>query len=237
MKKTSIALIAFAVLATSILSAHAIPTGKSNESGDYVSGTGISHMFNAGIYGGSIEREVEYRETMMPLESKQSIVYMGIEVTPWATVFVGGGLADHQVGMLESKTTQKVEAGLLLNLVDHVFLDPTLFEDKLRINAGASWAYTEAEWLDNDVRWQEATAFLTVSIVNDTIGNKFFNPNSIAIYMGPLFNYIQSDEIELEDEFGYMAGIEVFLTESISIDLGMRHISTTGFEGGLHINF
>ncbi len=237
MKKTSTLPMVFVALAVSIVSAHAIPTGKSNESGDYVSGTGISHMLNAGIYGGSLEREVEYKNTVRTLESKQSVVYLGLEPTPWATVFVGAGLADHQVGLLESDTTQKIEAGVLLNLVDHVILDPTLFEDKLRVNAGASWAYTEAEWLNNDVRWQEATAFLTVSIVNDTTGNKFFNPDSVAIYMGPLFNYIQSDEIELRDEFGFLAGIEIFVTDSISIDLGMRHIDTTGFEGGLHIDF
>ncbi|MBL7076838.1 MAG: hypothetical protein ISS31_05140 [Kiritimatiellae bacterium] len=237
MKKTSIALTAFAILATCLASAYAIPTGKSNESGHYISGTGISHMLNAGIYGGSIEREVEYNNAVRTLESKQTVVYLGLEVTPWATVFVGGGLADHQVGMLESDTSSKLEAGILLNLVDHVILDPTLFEDKLRINAGASWAYTEAEWLAQDVRWQEATAFLTVSIVNDTIGNKFFNPNSVAIYMGPMFNYIQSGEIELREEFGFLAGIELFLTESISLDIGMRHLDTTGFEGGINIDF
>ncbi len=237
MKKTSIALSASVVLAISIVSAYAIPTGKSNESGDYVSGTGISHMLNAGIYGGTIEREVEYRNAVLPLDSKQAVAFLGLELTPWATAFVGVGLADHQVGMMESDTTHKLEAGVLLNLVDHEILDPALFEDRLRVNAGASWAYTGAEWASKDVRWQEATAFLTVSIVNDTTGNKFFNANSIAIYLGPLFNYIQSDDIELREEFGYMAGIEVFLTESISIDLGMRHIDSTGFEGGLNIDF
>jgi opacity protein-like surface antigen len=164
-------------------------------------------------------------------------VYVGLEVTPWATIFVGGGMGDHQLGMTESDTRHKLEAGILVNLIDHEILDPTLFEDKLRVNAGASWAYTEAEWVDQDVRWQELTAFLTVSVVNDTTGNKFFNPNSVAVYAGPLFNYIQSDEIELRDELGFLAGIEIFLTESISLDLGMRHISTTGFEGGLRIDF
>ena len=69
------------------------------------------------------------------------------------------------------------------------------------------------------------------------MGNKFFNPNSIAIYGGPMFSYIQSDDIEADKEFGFMAGVEVFVSESISLDAGIRQFDGTGFEGGIHIRF
>ncbi|MDP6490801.1 MAG: hypothetical protein QGG69_03390, partial [Kiritimatiellia bacterium] len=97
--------------------------------------------------------------------------------------------------------------------------------------------YTEAEWLGSEVRWQEGTAFITVSIVNDTTGNKIFNPNSVAVYVGPFYNYIDSDDIRLEDDFGFMAGIEVFMTDHITLDLGLRHMDAMTYEGGVHIRF
>ncbi len=237
MKKTSIVVLASIFLAVCLASAHAIPTGKSNESGDYLSGTGLSDRLSAGIYTGSLEREVLYRSVLTVLESKQSMVYLGLDLTRWLTLFVSGGLADHQVGLLESGSTQKVEAGILLNLIDHDILDPSFFEDKLRLNVGASWGYTEAEWLGRDVTWEEGTAYITVSVVNDTTGNKIFNPNSVSVYVGPLYNYIQSDDIELEDHLSFMAGIEVFLTDHIMLDLGLRHMDAMTYEGGVHIRF
>ncbi len=194
-------------------------------------------MLSVGIYGGSIERQVEYANSVESLDTEYFTICLGIEVTPWLTAFLGTGRADHQLGTQGSDGSQTFEAGFLFNLIDHEILDPTLFEDKLRVNAGLSLAYSDAEWDDDEVQWQEITAFLTASIVNDTIGNKFFNPNSVAIYIGPMFNYIESSDIELRETFGFMAGIEVFLTESVSLDMGLRHLDSTGFEGGLHIDF
>lgn len=237
MNKLSIALSVLALFTVCTVASHAIPTGKRNESGAYLSGTGLPHTLRAGIYGGAIERDVKYGTRRIPLESKHYLAYLGVDIVPWLTTFIGAGIADHQAGSFDSETKNKIEAGVLLNLIDHVILDPTLFEDKLRVNAGASWTYTEAEWQNDNVRWQELTAFATVSIVNDTVGNKLFNPNSVAIYAGPLFNYIQSDELELSEELGFMLGLEIFMTESVALDLGIRNIDTTGFEGGLHIHF
>jgi hypothetical protein len=237
MKKRSSAILVFALIAVCLTSAHAIPTGKSNESGDYLSGTGLSDRLSAGVYTGSIEREVKDLDTLTVLESKHSMIYLGLDLTRWLTLFVSGGMADHQVDLLESDSSQKVEAGVLLNLIDHDILDSSFFEDKLRLNAGASWGHTEAEWLGREVSWQEGTAFITLSIVNDTTGNKIFNPNSVSVYVGPLYNYIKSDDIELEDNFGFMAGIEVFMTDHITLDLGLRHMDAMTYEGGVHIRF
>ena len=152
MKRTPLALITFAVLAASILSARAVPVAQSNESGDYIFGTGLSHRLSAGVYGGSLDREIEYDNASETLQSKHAMVYLGVTPTRWLTLFGVIGLAEHQVvGLATSDTTQKFELGFLLNLIDHEILDPTLFEDRLRLNAGASWAYTDAEWEGDDV--------------------------------------------------------------------------------------
>jgi opacity protein-like surface antigen len=239
MKKTFTFLSAAALLAISFTAAQAFPTGKSNESGDYLNGTGLSHLLSGGIYGGSLERDVEYGDasTVLPLESSKAVIYLGLNLRPWLTLFAGVGGADHDLGMAESDTTHVIEAGLLINVIDHDILDSSLFEDRLRINMGATWAATEAEWYGEDVKWQEINAFATISIVNDTTGNKLFNPNSIAIYAGPVYSHIVSDDLEADQELGFMAGIEVFVSESITLDLGVRQFDSTGFEGGLNIQF
>ncbi|MBT3294707.1 MAG: hypothetical protein HN919_01280 [Verrucomicrobia bacterium] len=237
MKKTFALLSAAALLAISFTSAQAFPTGKSNESGDYISGTGLSHLLNGGIYGGTMERDVQFGAVVLPLETSKAVLYLGLELRPWVTLFVGGGAAEHELGMADGDSSHMVEAGLLLNVIDHDILDPTLFEDRLRLNMGATWSMTEANWYGEDVKWQEINAFVTLSIVNDTTGNKHFNPNSIALYAGPMYSYIDSDDLEADQELGFMAGIEIFMSETISLDLGLRQFDGTGFEGGLNIQF
>ena len=237
MKNTFTLLSAAALLAISFTAAQAFPTGKSNESGDYLSGTGLSHLLSGGIYGGTIDRDMQYNDTVLPLESSKAVIYLGLNLRPWLTLFAGVGGAEHTLGMSESDTTHVIEAGLLINVVDHDILDPSLFEDRLRINMGATWATTEAEWYGEDVKWQEINAFATISIVNDTTGNKLFNPNSIALYAGPVYSYITGDDLEADQELGFMAGIEVFVSETISLDLGVRQFDSTGVEGGLNIQF
>ncbi|NQU39134.1 MAG: hypothetical protein HQ523_04200 [Lentisphaerae bacterium] len=237
MKKTFTLLFVLTLLFSGISSAFAFPMSKSNESGDYLWGTGIAHSLSAGVYGGSTERDVKIGLSTVTKESEKAIVYMAVDLQPWLLLFGGIGGANHALGLSADSSAMQAEAGLLVNLVDHDILDPTLFEDKLRVNIGATWGLTQGEWFGEDIKWQELTAFATVSVVNDTVGNKFFNPNSIAIYVGPVFSYIQSEDIEVDQELGYMAGVEVFVSESISFDLGIRQFDGPGFEGGLHIRF
>lgn len=237
MKKSFTLLFAVALAACSFSTAQAFPIGKSNESGDYLFGTGLSHLLSAGVYGGSSERDVQFGATILPLKSTKAVVYVGVDLLPWFTVFVGGGTASHELGMSDSDSSYQAEAGVLINLIDHEILDPTLFEDRLRLNFAANWGLTEANWYNDDIKWQEINVSLTISIVNDTTGNKFFNPNSIALYAGPMFSYIESDDIEADQELGFTAGIEVFATESISMNIGLRQLDGTGVEGGLHIRF
>ena len=237
MKKTFTFLFVLALLLTSVMPASAVPMGKSNRSHDYLSGTGLSHLFSAGVYGGATERDVKMGHAVVTKESEKALVYIGVDLQPWLVLFAAIGGANHAIGLSEDASDMQTEAGLLVNLIDHDILDPTLFEDKLRVNLGATWGMTQGAWFGEEVKWQELTAFATVSIVNDTIGNKFFNPNSIALYVGPLYSYLQSDDIEVEEELGYMAGIEVFVSESVSFDMGIRQFDGPGFEGGLHIRF
>jgi opacity protein-like surface antigen len=196
-------------------------------------------MLSAGVYGGTCERDVKYKGgVVMPLETQKAVLYLGVDIMPWATLFVGGGTANHEFGGVAADDSSfVVEAGLLIGVIDHEILDPTLFEDRLRVNVGASGSYTDADRFGDTLWWQELTAFATVSIVNDTTGNTFFNPNSIALYMGPYFSYIQSSDIEAEETLGIMAGVEVFVSESISFDIGIRDLDSTAIEGGLHIRF
>jgi hypothetical protein len=213
--------------------------GKSNESGDYLNGTGLSHLLSGGIYGGTQDRDMRFGDDsiVVPLESSKAVIYLGLNLRPWLTLFAGGGGAENNLGMVESDSTYVLEAGLLANVIDHDILDPSLFEDRLRLNVGATWSMTKADWYGEDLKWQELNAFATISIVNDTVGNKHFSPNSIALYAGPIYSHIVSDDLDADQEIGFMAGIEVFVSESISLDLGMRQFDDSGFEVGLNIQF
>ena len=128
-------------------------------------------------------------------------------------------------------------AGLRLNILDHEIPDPTLFENRLRITAGAQYTWTQADQDLYPWKWEELVADLTVSIVNDIEGNALYLPNSIALYVGPVLSIIRSDTIKADDKFGYSAGVEVYFTECVSFDLGIQKLDDTGYVGGLHIRF
>jgi len=81
------------------------------------------------------------------------------------------------------------------------------------------------------------SASLTFSIVNDLEGNKFYYPNSIALYAGPVLSDLQGSDFNEKNVLGFAVGLEVFLTESISLDAGIKQFEHTGYSGGLHLRF
>jgi opacity protein-like surface antigen len=231
-------LLAVAVLAVGSTAAVAVPVGSSDLQADYLFGPNIPSFVGCGVYGGVQDREVVVRSFTETLSSSRVMAYLSVEPLSWLTLYVAGGMGRHELGNAPTSSSElEYEAGFHLNLVDRIILDPTLFEDRIRLNTGASISGARGEWYGDTVDWHEIQASLTLSVVNDVSGNKFFNPESIALYVGPLFSILQGDELEESTQFGLLVGVEVFVSDSLSFNLGMRHIDETGIDAGLHLHF
>jgi len=172
------------------------------------------------------------------LEFFKGLVFVGYDVLPWATFYGTIGLSDIELDGVEAdEANSEYGFGLHLNLLDHELMEPGLMEDRLRVNADLRYASSEATVMGRTFDWEETTAELTVSLVNDLTGNKLFWPQSIALYAGPAYSNLESDDFEAEETFGFVGGIEIFATKRLTLGLGAEMYDSAAFSSSLSLRF
>jgi hypothetical protein len=225
--------LAVALLCISTI-ASAAPVASSNLGREYLIGSSGLENWSAGIYGGTFQREITFNGFDTELESNRGYFYLGYDVMRWMTPYAALGVSDSKIGGVSGESAEfAYELGVHFNLIDHEMMDSTLMEDRVRVNANVSYGATEA----SDVRWSELTASLTAGLVNDLDGNKTFVPESIGLYLGPVFSYIRSDEIEANNEVGLLVGLDFYVTPRVVLDINAIIIDDTSVFGGLHFRF
>ncbi len=215
----------------------AAPLGNSNLPLDYAIAVKDLSAFGIGTYIEVIKRDVEIDGVSeVTLKSERAMLYASWSAFPWLNTYVAGGSSRHKFGEYTSYSDESFEwgAGFRVNLLDNDILAPTLMEDNIRINAGLHYANVSVDG-NGSPDWSELTGSLTLSIVNDVRGNKFFLPNTIALYAGPIYSAIYGDDVDEEDSFGYTVGMEVHLNEKLSCDIGVQNISDVSLVAGLHL--
>jgi len=215
----------------------AAPLADSNRPLDYIIAVKDLSAFGIGTYIEVIDRDVELNDVPETrLKTERAMLYFSWNIMPWINTYISGGSSRHKFGEYSSYSDEDLEwgAGIRLNLLDNEILAPTLIEDKIRLNAGLHYANVS---IDSPASsdWQEITGSITLSIVNDVRGNKFFLPRTISLYAGPIYSSIIGDDIEEEDAFGYAAGLEMHLNKKISFDIGVQHINEPSLAAGLHL--
>jgi len=219
----------------------AVPAGSRNE--------GINHLFkgygldwlSAGVYGFQIKRDVELANVnrTIPVEIQRVTGYLGANLLPWATVYGVGGMNAVKLGSGGSYAGSEAiyGVGARFALLDHRVTEPTSEIDRWRLTAGVEYLLTETRTGNQTWKWQEINAALTVSVVNDLIRNKFFAPESILLYAGPYLSILDGDELEGRNAFGAVAGLEIFVNDSVSLDFKMLILDSVGGGAGINVHF
>lgn len=220
----------------------AAPIGRSNSGRDYLAGTQDLGAWSCGLYFMSIDREVELFKSLPNISMKSDKVmgYVGYDIFPWMMAYIIGGSSETRIGwgnVADSKGEFGV--GLLFNILDTEIEDPTFMEDRLRLNAHIQYTKSSATYSDGitDIDWNDFSGSLTLSLVNDLEGDKFFVPSSIALFAGPAFSILQSNEIEQEDEFGFVIGLDVFLNEKVSLEVAYTQFEESAYSFGVNVRF
>jgi len=230
--------VVFILFAVTSSMLHAVPIGNSNAGREYLAGASDLGNWSCGLYADLRSHNVDTRWHPSTTEyvSQGGMIYIGYDLVRWITAYVVGG--GSQISLGGSGTgSAKYGVGMHFNILDHEIMDPTLFEDRLRLNAGWLATATQAEWSSHGTDIYEAFASLTVSVVNDLEGPKKFVPNSIALYAGPLYSGLFSADVFGKTPLGFTAGLEIFYTERVSFSVGVNQFnSSTMPSGGLHID-
>jgi opacity protein-like surface antigen len=237
-KQKYISLVVVTTLFVNIVSAFAIPSN--NESINYlVKGNDLSRL-SMGIYGGQFERDIDWDNgPVQKLTSNRFYGYIGVDVINWLTLYATAGMSESAINEGSySDYDGCFGAGLRINVLSHYIKEPVLTSDIIRLNFEANYLHSSADlkYRDN-IDWDEINASFTIELVNDTTGNKFYSPESISLYVGPIFSALISDDFSEDNSFGVMGGIQVFIVDSVALDLQVQHYGETSISGGINYRF
>ncbi|HAS83020.1 MAG TPA: hypothetical protein DCS43_10205 [Verrucomicrobia bacterium] len=221
--------------------AGAIPVGRNNEAINYLFKDPVLTRVTAGLYTGQTEREVTLGDSpsiTRTLSGNRTTGYLGLSVLSWLNVYglVGQNTAEIEF-MSEGDAEMALGFGVSVNLLNHFIREPIPMEDAFRLNLGAQYLSLESDIGYDTLAWDEISASLTLSIVNHLDGNKNYRPESIALYIGPAFSTFRGDAISAETEGGVIGGVEIFITDSVSLDLGFEYFDTANLRAGVNVHF
>lgn len=238
MKKLPVLLVAVSLLLAAAHHVVAAPVANSNLGREYLIGSDSLENWSAGLFTRLGERVISQRGAEVDLEFSKGMAYVGYDVLRWITPYVAVGIGDVEVADVDSDGSESELAfGVHFNILDQEIMDPTLMEDRLRINANIYLGVTESTVDGSTREWEELAVNLTVSLVNDLQGNKAYLPFSIAIYAGPAYSDYRSDDFDIEETFGFVGGLEIFHTKRISSDLSMEKFQSEAFTASVNIRF
>lgn len=226
------------------LPALASPRGGRNQAIHYLDRESEHEKLSVGVYYHYRQRDVAIDGSGIAgeLEENRFVGHAGYDLLHWLTVYGIAGWNDADIGRAvsskDSNANLVLGASVGMDLFSHEIQDTVVMEDKFRINASASIFSTEFEASGKDRDYVEFDAKLTFSLVNDLSGNKYYVPESIALFVGPIYNDLVSGDVdETGDRFGVTAGLEFFSVERVSVSFRIEQFDETGFIGGLNIHF
>lgn len=195
------------------------PFSDSNSGGDYTVSWQRLSRWSFGAYSDGWIRKMSRfnNELNSTIESSKISGYVGYDVFDCLTVYLQGGGGD--IGGKSYSTSQTERGiGLLWNAMDYELPDPTVLEDRIRINVGCQYSEASTKYRGSNLDWAEQTFWTTLSYVNDVEGNKFYLPNSISVFIGPFYSDLTSNrKVVAKKNWGYTAGLEMFYSECISM--------------------
>jgi opacity protein-like surface antigen len=239
MNKTTNTFVSIAVgLLTSTLSLCAMPLGSSEPSDYLITGRDLSKL-SVGIYAAQSSRQITLDRSGLTevMESDRVQAYLGYDFLDWLTVYAIGGANESTIKGADAGDSAELGLGFRVNLLNHFIREPVPAEDVIRMNMGVEYVQSS---FDNGVAssdWDELTVALTVALVNNTEGNKYYSPESIALYAGPIYSAITGDNFETKDNVGVIAGLEFYLTDTITLDFQAKRFEEISVSGGVNFRF
>ncbi len=233
------ACIAGLALAATIAPSTAMPLSNSNEGIDYAIKAKKLSWWHMGVYGGQTSRMIVHDNGIEELfDTSLADFYLGANFFGVVNVYGIIGSRAAQFGE-QDKADRESEYGAAVqfNILDQEVMEPTMMIDAYRLSADLQYTTCSTEYYSQSTDWNEVTAALRFSVVNETTGNKYFSPESITLYAGPLYSSIDGDTFKEKNSTGLLAGGQIFLNDRISLDLQGQFFEETSLLAGLHVQF
>jgi len=218
----------------------AVPMNGNNDAMNYMFKAPNLSRVSAGVYFSQQDRGISVKNSSFETELTEARVvgYVGFDLFKWLNVYAIGGTSSVKLDETpDSDSGMVFGGGLSINLLNHFIREPVPMEDAFRINFGVQSLVNEVEITSKTFRWVETSAALTFAIVNHTEGDKSFRPESIALYAGPALSLLHSSDFDAKTEGGVVGGIEIYFTDSCSLDVRTEYYDKAGITAGINLRF
>lgn len=223
MKRYTFLILSIISLIFSALTSSAVPFGYSISEGNYIVVREDLSKFSAGVLYSSIERKVNIDGIGSDFNFRGISGYVGYDIAYFITLFAGGGSGKAELG----NGGYGDEKGLWLiggrfNFLDHEISQKQLLIDRIRITAEGFYGDFATEILSGNITWEEVYGNIILSILYDADSNPLLWPQAIGLSGGIVYSDLISSSFDENDKYGLAFGVDVFLTEKVSLSAHMQ---------------
>ncbi len=171
------------------------------------------------------------------------MMHIGRDLLPWVSIygFLGSVTAEVEPGTGDNDPSLEYGAGIWANLLDHDLLNNLSLETRLRLQALFQVSAADPDVNRYDLGYTEAYGSLTLSIVNELLGNKNYWPDAIGLFFGPVYNelFMDNDRIDMTGpEFGITAGLDFYISRNLTLSVGYEFLdSDNAMNAALNFRF
>jgi opacity protein-like surface antigen len=223
-----------------VYAAHAAPVADSSSQLDYLFKAKDLSKIAIGAYVMGIQRKVDTPAASgTKMDAVRSMGYLSYHVLPWLSVYGAMGAGEYELNDVgtSSGTDGQWGFGVRANLLDHFIKDPTLLEHRIELRSGANYTAVDTKLGGRSEDWGEFSASLTLHLVNEIVGNKELMPTSIGLYVGPVYSTYLGGDVEEDTSVGVSGGMEIVISENISLGLGVEYFDNATAIGSIDIRF
>jgi hypothetical protein len=237
-KSSSLILLAFVLTCLLTTPAHvsALPVGTGSHPGEYLVSAEDLNEWYVGAYMLDRKRDVRIAHSYKsPMYAEKTMVYVGYEFLYGLIGYGTFGSTETRFSGSAGDSSSEYGGGIHLNIMHHEIPDPTLPEDRFTIDSNLQYTKSSGQWGRRDVEWDEWYGSLTFTFINNLEGNKFYNPNSLGFFFGAAFSDLQTSSFQVDSPLGYTAGVIIFYSENVTIEIGVEGFDYTSSTIGLHV--
>ena len=179
--------------------------------------------------------------------------FVGLDIAPSMTIFATAGQCDISEGSAQAPTDDGLRwsLGMSLNLLTHGVPDPAARTGSLSLHAVLEAVYVRLD-LDSagsstTMDWNELSLSLPVAyeVYAEGIGS-IEAPYSLTLYAGPVFSPVEGriehsgkllDKFESDNDFGLIAGADVFLSENFSLGVKTTYFDEASLGATIRYHF
>ena len=210
--------LAAAILCANAGDALANPRAAEASGADFIVAADDLSGWHVGGFYRYQSREISHQ--LDNLSRDEFAFHIGRDVFRWLSIygFVGTVDCELEESFMDSDIAITYGGGAWFNIIDQDLLTPLALETKMRIQACAQISAAKPEIGGSEYEYTETYATLTFSLINEIIGNKNLWPNAIGLFFGPVYNDLESDDLDATgDKLGMIFGLDVYVSRNVGL--------------------